>query len=147
MSQLKYYIFLDDERNPWDVTWCDIRRDYHYNIVRSYNEFVGMIETLGYLPDFVTFDHDLADEHYAVMLKEVEAHQKYSAFVDDEHGGLTITFDYGREKTGFDAAKWLVDFCIDRGLKFPEYAVHSMNPIGRERIKNYIENAKTKAGI
>ncbi len=143
---LKYYIFLDDERMPWDVTWCDIRRDYHYNIIRTVDEFTGMIETLGYLPDFVSFDHDLADEHYEVMLKEVEAH-RHTAFVDDEHGGLNLTFDYGKEKTGFDAAKWLVNFCIDRGLKFPDYRVHSMNPIGRERIIAYIENAKTKAGI
>ena len=127
---LKYYIFLDDERNPWNVTWCDIRRDYHYNIVRSYDEFTGMIKTLGYLPDYISFDHDLADQHYGHGLKNDK-----------------IPYDRYNEKTGYDAAKWLVDFCIDRGLKFPDYTVHSMNPVGRTNIIEYISNAKAKAGI
>lgn len=127
---LKYYIFLDDERNPWDVTWCDIRRDYHYNIVRSYAEFTGMIETLGYLPEYISFDHDLADQHYGHGLNSDE-----------------IPYDRYSEKTGYDAAKWLVNFCIDRGLKFPDYDVHSMNPVGRTNIIEYVSNAKAKAGI
>ncbi len=127
---LKYYIFLDDERMPWDVTWCDIRRDYHYNIIRSYDEFTGMIETLGYLPDYISFDHDLADQHYGHGLNNDE-----------------IPYDRYSEKTGYDAAKWLVNFCIDRGLKFPDYDVHSMNPVGRTNIIEYISNAKAKAGI
>lgn len=127
---LKYYIFLDDERMPWDVTWCDIRRDYHYNIIRSYDEFTGMIETLGYLPDYISFDHDLADQHYGHGLNNDE-----------------IPYDRYSEKTGYDATKWLVNFCIDRGLKFPDYDVHSMNPVGRTNIIEYISNAKAKAGI
>ena len=127
---LKYYIFLDDERMPWDVTWCDIRRDYHYNIIRSYDEFTGMIETLGYLPDYISFDHDLADQHYGHGLNNDE-----------------IPYDRYSEKTGYDAAKWLVNFCIDRGLKFPDYDVHSMNPVGRTNIIEYISNAKAKADI
>lgn len=139
------YLFLDDERNPADVTWCDIPRTNNYAVVRNYDEFVTHIMSFG-IPDFVSFDHDLADEHYAVMLKEVEA-SKYTAFVDDDEGGLTLTFNYGSEKTGYDCAKWLVDFCVARDIKFPSYAVHSMNPIGRERIDNYIADAKQNLDI
>jgi hypothetical protein len=130
MQQLKYYIFLDDERVPWNVTWRDIRRDYHYNIIRSYEEFTGMIETLGYLPDYISFDHDLADQHYGHGLNNDE-----------------IPYDRYNEKTGYDCAKWLVNYCIDNGLKFPDYDVHSMNPVGRTNIIQYVENAKAKVGI
>ena len=139
-------LFLDDERNPADVTWCLLDRSKPFDVVRNYLEFVTYITSHG-VPDYVTFDHDLADEHYAVMLKEAEAHSKFSAFVNDDHGGLTLTFDYGSEKTGYDCAKWLVEYCVENNLKFPSYTVHSMNPVGRERINSYIINAKKHLGI
>lgn len=126
----KYYLFLDDERDPCDVTWCDIRRNYHYNIVRTYYEFCNLIQSIGYLPDYISFDHDLADQHYGHGLNNDE-----------------ISYDRYTEKTGYDAAKWLVDYCIDNGFKFPDYDVHSMNPVGSNNIIQYIENAKAKAGI
>lgn len=120
-----YHLFLDDERMPSQVTWVQIPYAV-YEIVRSYEEFVDIIEKHG-VPKFVTFDHDLADQHYQAMLTEV-------------NGNSNI--DYGPEKTGYDCAKWLVDYCADNGYMFPPYAVHSMNPIGKDRINSYIENAK-----
>lgn len=142
-----YYLFLDDERNLGDVTWVQLPSKITNNwvTVRNFDEFVRTILSFG-IPKFVAFDHDLAEEHYAVMLKEVEA-SRYTSFVDDEHGGLNLTFDYGAEKTGYDCAKWLVDFCEERNIKFPDYEVHSLNPVGRERIKNYIANAKKYLSI
>lgn len=145
---MRYNLFLDDERIPYDVTWVKLPGNMYSDhvIVRSYNEFAKHIISFG-LPDSVSFDHDLADEHYEVMANEVSASQSYSAFVNDDFGGLDLKFDYGTEKTGYDCAKWLVDFCIDRGLKFPAYTVHSMNPIGAKRIGDYIELAKTKMDL
>ena len=128
MSQLKYYIFLDDERMPWNVTWCKIRNDHHYNIIRSYKEFVGHISTFG-VPEYVSFDHDLADQHYGHGLNNDE-----------------IPYDRYSEKTGYDAAKWLVDYCIDKGLKFPDFDVHSMNPVGKENILSLLDNYKNSKG-
>lgn len=141
---MTYNLFLDDERNPRDVTWVAIPR-VQYEVVRNFDQFVRIVTSFG-LPEFVTFDHDLADEHYRHMLTD-NSLNRHTAFVDDEFGGLNVTFDYGAEKTGFDCAKWLVDFCIDRGLKFPNYEVHSMNPVGAERIRQYIEWAKGKMNI
>lgn len=126
---MSYYLFLDDERIPANVTWTQIPQRA-YKIVRSYTEFVERIQKDG-VPLFVTFDHDLADAHYAAMLKEA------NSILFDER----IAVDYGPEKTGFDCAKWLVEFCHNEDLKFPEYTVHSMNPIGRQRIMEYIANA------
>lgn len=127
---MSYHLFLDDERNPYKVTWIRLP-DAVWEVVRSYDQFVEAINILG-VPGFVSFDHDLADEHYVKMLTDHDA--------DSE-------IDYGSEKTGYDCAKFLVDFCADNGHKFPEYAVHSMNPIGSERIRAYIENAKIHMGI
>ena len=109
-------------------------------IVRDYKQFVSMIQTRG-VPEFISFDHDLADVHYAVMLKDVEIHG-----YEVENKQLT-DISYGLEKTGYDCAKWLVDFCIDNKEKFPEYVVHSMNPVGAERIRSYVQLAKQKGGV
>lgn len=139
---MSYPLFLDDERNPRDVTWVAMRK-VPWEIVRNYDQFVARIMQYG-VPYLVSFDHDLADFHYAAMIKDNDQH---TAFVNDEHGGLNVTFDYGIEKTGFDCAKWLVQHCIDTNTQFPEYQVHSMNPVGGQRIRQYIEWAKEKMGI
>ena len=133
------YLFLDDERNPGDVTWCALP-SAKYAVVRNYNEFVQHVITFG-VPAFVSFDHDLADLHYKVGFEELQASEPWR--LKDE----SATFDYGPEKTGYDCARWLVDFCADRGAKFPNYAVHSMNPVGGIRIKQYVENAKKHLNI
>lgn len=116
----EYYLFLDDLRSPGDVTWVNLP-SASYRVARNYNQFVENVCNLG-LPVFVSFDHDLADEHYIKMMQG-ELH------------------DYGDEKTGYECAQWLVDYCVKHNLKFPAYAVHSLNPVGRERIDNYIRNA------
>ena len=64
-----------------------------------------------------------------------------------------ISFDhdlgvgYTEEKTGYDAAKWLVDYCFDNKNKMPEYSVHSQNPVGVENIINYLKNAEKHLGV
>lgn len=128
---MTYHLFLDDERVPAHVTWVNIPC-VPYEIVRNYEEFVNTITNHG-VPVFVTFDHDLADEHYHAMSREV---------INKEQD-----VDYGSEKTGFECAKWLVDYCDVNGVLFPDYTVHSMNPIGSKRIHDYIAEAKKHLDI
>ena len=63
-------LFLDDVRVPFDCAKYmrpdDLKymyEDEEWDIVRTYNDFVGYIEHFG-VPDLISFDHDLADEHY-----------------------------------------------------------------------------------
>ena len=138
-----YHLFLDDQRMPGNVTWVSLPNAV-YTVVRDYSEFIEIIETNG-VPEFVSFDHDLADEHYITMLKDMQLNstgQMLFEVADD-----IVDIDYGDEKTGYECAKWLVDYCHDTGAKFPEFMVHSMNPVGSERIKQYIENAKKHLSI
>ena len=117
-----YYLFLDDERTPKDVTWVKLAPVYEggWNVVRSYNDFVYAIQKFG-APFYVSFDHDLGDNAYAAAARGDE--------------------DYQGEKTGFDCAMWLVDYCHENDILFPNYQVHSMNPIGAKKIRDYIMNA------
>jgi len=124
-------LFLDDIRQVKDAVYLvnDNRRIYFedgWDIVKNYKEFVSWIKRNG-LPEFISFDHDLADVHYQVDF------QDWDFFTADQ---------LGVEETGLDCAKWLVDYCADNGFKLPPYQVHSANPAGRENIKQYLANAK-----
>jgi hypothetical protein len=63
----------------------------------------------------VSFDHDLGD------VDEKMIHQ---------------------EKTGYDAAKYLVDYCLDNSLTLPNFFVHSQNDVGNENITKLLLNFK-----
>lgn len=121
-------LFLDDFRNPKDaftlvIPHLKIFWEDDWDIVRNYDEFVSWIEANG-LPDFISFDHDLADEHY-----------------EDVMNNPKLDYSQYREKTGLDCAKWLVDWCVDNKLSLPDYAVHSANPAGRRNIEQYLISA------
>jgi hypothetical protein len=125
-----YNLFLDDERFPTRAQsliefdkelYTD---DSNWVIVRDYSEFINYISDNG-LPEMVSFDHDLADIKYVM-------------------GKSSFSF---KEHTGYDCAKWLVEYCSTNNLKLPKYQVHSANPIGKVNIQSYLENAKKHIGL
>ena len=124
----KYNLFLDDIRIPYDVFKLTILPIYQHDadwvIVRSYDEFVDTLIERG-IPDVISFDHDLSYDAYLPINQINE-----------------ILYENLEEKTGYDAAKWLVDYCVENDKDIPMYYVHSANPVGAENIKNYLENAK-----
>jgi hypothetical protein len=116
-------LFLDDIRNPIDCTLYMMEPTIYreeWDIVRNYKDFVNYIKENG-VPDIISFDHDLADEHYDPSM--YESTDKY-----------TKKYDSFKEKTGYDCAKWLRNYCVENGIPYPIYLVHSMNPVGRENI-------------
>ena len=107
-------LYLDDVRCPKTEGW---------DIVRTYDDFVSWITKNG-LPDEVSFDHDLAEIHYDIKT-------------------YTESFKY-EEKTGYDAAKWMCDYCWTNGLPLPEFNCHSANPVGRENILAVLNSHKER---
>jgi hypothetical protein len=118
---MSYALFLDDIRTPISTKHVDLP-PYNWVVVKSYDEFVKTIIKRG-IPFHISFDHDLANEHYSVG--------RETAFTQ---------FDYSKvkEKTGFHCAKWLVDYCLDKRLPLPSWQVHSMNPCGKENIEKLL---------
>lgn len=106
-------LFLDDVRRPPVGGW---------DVVRSYTEFVAYLAQYG-MPDLISFDHDLAPEHYAWPFT-----------------GATEPPPFV-EKTGYDCAMYIVE----NRLPLQEFRVHSANPAGRERIRQLLR--AYKAGI
>jgi hypothetical protein len=115
---MRNYLWLDDYRNPFDEIWLkayipEYDETIHNIIwVKTYDEFVNWVSNNG-LPDKVFFDHDLAHEHYDGILTD--------------------------EKTGYDAAKWLGNYCYDNSLNVPTYEIQSANPVGKDNIHNYLQ--------
>lgn len=121
-------LFLDDLRSV-QMIYSDADMS-EWTIVRNFHQFINYIKNYG-VPDFISFDHDLGIEHTKYFFN---------------HGGhdnppdpMNAEF---KEKTGYDAAKWLVDFCVENNVKLPEYYVHSANPIGSKNIRDYLKNAE-----
>ena len=125
-------IYLDDIRTPVDTSWV---------VVRSYDEFVDKVKEIGFENiELVSLDHDLGD-----------------TAMDEYHNNVSPNYklDYEniKEKTGYDCAKWLVDYYLDNfntqekrgdkkknGILFPTVYTHSANPIGSANIMGYINN-------
>jgi hypothetical protein len=94
-------------------------------IARSYDAFVDIIEGLG-LPDVVSFDHDLHEEHIKHYYSVTES---------------TGVIEYGnlKYKTGKHCAEYLVQQCKAQQPKtLPEIFIHSANKWGVEEIRKVL---------
>ena len=123
-------LWLDDLRNPYlDIEGRVPKVGGTVEWVLNYEQFVQWIEKFG-LPDIISFDHDLADEHYTPpeYWHDYEVSKKYQESQDYQ------------EKTGMDCAKWLVEYCMDNQEKLPTFYVHSANPVGADNIRGLLEN-------
>ena len=131
--------FLDDMRNPDDaylhldtgipkvslVKHTGIHQD-DWVIVRTYDEFVKCITYLG-LPNVVSFDHDLDEEHI-----------KHYFMVTQDIGII----EYGnlKEKTGKHCAEYLIQEWKNQGKpKQIKTFVHSANRWGQVNIKDVLK--------
>lgn len=128
---MEKYLLLDDIRDcqmTFNITKNSIYLLNDWDIVRNYDEFINYILKNG-LPSVISFDHDLADEHYVPseywdnydLSKEFQESQSY------------------REKTGNDCAKWLLEYCYENNLKLPQCMVHSANPVGADNIRKTLK--------
>lgn len=110
---MRWKLFLDDVRYPPDKEF--VAHGNEWVVARSYDDAVWCIENYG-IPYHISFDHDLASEHYIIG---------------------------GGEKDGYQFAKWFSDYVLLGEYDLPEdfsYNVHSMNPVGSKRIKDWMED-------
>ena len=89
---IKKLIWLDDERDPFKDKWIS-----SYSPIGTNCEIIWLKSFYEFkeeidkngLPDAICFDHDLSD------------------------------IENPKEMTGYDCAKYLVDYCIDNNLDIP----------------------------
>lgn len=123
-------LWLDDLRNPYiNLEGRVPKENLIIDWVLNYEQFTQWIEKFG-LPKIISFDHDLADQHYTPEIYWGD-YDKSKAYQDSQ----AYT-----EKTGMDCAKFLVDYCIDNNVKLPIFYVHSANPVGADNILGLLNN-------
>ena len=121
-NKLKVSLYLDDCRTPTETL-----PNYHpWNVVRNYDEFQKWIIENG-IPDLISFDHDLADEHIS---------DYWSQFA--QQGYQNPSYQDYKEKTGLDCAQFAVEYCQKMNVPLKGCCVHSHNPIGARNIQSFI---------
>ena len=128
-------IFLDDVRIPEDCAKYMHTRigsenlkyfDKDWEIAKNYEEFIELVEDChlaAILVTHVSFDHDLADEHYDP-----------SMMVED--GDYNALYDTFKERTGKECAEFMKNYYKEKNIPLPTVFIHTMNPVGRINIEN-----------
>lgn len=115
----KMKLYLDDVRTPTHEGWT---------VVRNYDDFVNHIKLHGLGNyEIISLDHDLGDTAMVEYYNNVKRN-------------YTIDYSNIKEKTGYDAAKFLVAESMNNNIPLPQIYVHSANPIGAGNIMGYINN-------
>ena len=124
---MKTLLWLDDLRDPFTDNWL---RDYAPTFdknregvtwVKNYEDFCKWIKTNG-LPYMIAFDHDLGED--IGRAKVANGMSKRQA--RKEKKGTP---------TGYDAAHWVIEYCLDKKIAAPDFVVQSANPIGADNIR------------
>lgn len=119
-------LFLDDIRDPKECrsymlsrigVKCMKYEEGEWYIVRNFEQFKKAILLFHKHIEIISFDHDLAFEHYYDSAMKIEE-ENYN------------------NPTGYECAKFFKEFFDENNLPYPELWVHSMNPVGTERIIN-----------
>jgi hypothetical protein len=115
----KLRLYLDDVRTPIGDDWI---------IARNYDEFVAQIKlhSLGNF-EVISLDHDLGETAMVEYYNNVKEN-------------YIIDYSNILEKTGYDAAKFLVAESMNTSIPLPQIYVHSANPIGSANILGYVNN-------
>jgi hypothetical protein len=127
---MKILLWLDDKRDPFKDNWLknfSPLQDPHQTVwLLSYDEFTNYINSNG-LPDAICFDHDLGLPNHIKRVQNGMSKRKSRSLKQ-------------QEKTGYDCAKWLVEYCMDNELKLPLYNIQSSNPVGKDNIDSLLKN-------
>lgn len=76
----------------------------------------------------------------------IKTYKDFCKWIDKYGLPAAVCFDHdlgdtsNDEKTGYDCAKYLVDYCIDNNCDIPKFAIQSDNGPGRKNIQTYLDN-------
>ena len=129
---MRRLLWLDDIRNPYKDRWLfDYAPEYvsdENNVIwaKSFKDFTEWILLNG-LPNKIAFDHDLGED--VAKGKVADGMSKRQARIQKRE-----------TMSGFDCAKWLVEYCIDYDVDLPKWVIQSANPVGKENIDGLLSN-------
>lgn len=122
-------IFLDDVRDPRNCLGYMYRRigasnvlyQEEWTVVRNYLDFARTLFENIDIVTHVSFDHDLGED-IAVIARECGMSKRKARSLKKEC------------KDGNECAKYLMKLYREQEKELPQLFIHSMNPVGTERI-------------
>ena len=78
----------------------------------------------------------------------VKSYKQFTNWIINNKIPDAICFDHDlgdackNEYTGYDCAKWLIEYCQNKNLPLPLWNCQSANPIGRDNINGILNNYK-----
>lgn len=128
-------LFLDDERNPEDVTWIKYPEGIEWIVVRNSEELSDYMHDMSF--DIYSFDHDLQD-FWEIPEGTVIGLSEYGDVLADkttngEHTGYTLLQEM--------ISNWeiLPNFDL-KHLDKIKFVFHTQNPIGKKNMESYYQN-------
>ena len=78
----------------------------------------------------------------------VKSYLEFTNWVAENGVPDMVCFDHdlGEDMSGYDAAKFLIDLCLENGIKVPDWNIQSANPVGIQNINQLMKNAKKYLG-
>jgi hypothetical protein len=114
-------LFIDDIRDP-----CYVPDDRDYMVARNMDQAIEIIMAKNCYPTHIAFDHDLG----------------WDTLENIPGSFLIAAPEEGKElPSGYDFAKWLVEFDMNGLYEFPKdftWSVHSSNPVGAANINGIL---------
>ena len=115
---MKTLLWLDDMRNPFVMPdWLlQYAPEYHYEKDNGTHQIVWVTD-----------------------------HNKLADWITENGVPTVVGFDHDLgigKHSGYDSAKWLVQYCAEHNVMLPQYFIQSANPVGKENIDRYLQNAK-----
>jgi hypothetical protein len=133
---MKQLLWLDDIRDPSLGDWLMCYApQFAYGEgeviwVKNYYSFVDWIKENG-IPHMIAFDHDLGQD---VANEKVEQGMSKRRSRREKR----------TEMSGFECAKWLVEYCLDNNVELREWTIQSANPVGVENINGLLNGFKNR---
>ena len=111
--QNKTILWLDDMRSPYSKEWA---------------EFI--------------YEHIPLKFIKSINFAWVKTYNKFEEYITNNAMPYKIYFDHdlGIGKSGYDAAKFLVEYCLDRNIGVPAWEIQSSNPPGKQNINGLLSN-------
>ena len=115
-------LWLDDMRNPFSAQWMN-----YIDRTRLYSE---------------RYEHymkgNLSNTPIGEIYNWVKSYCEFVEWIKTNGVPDVVYFDHdlGEGKSGYDAAKYLIDYCIEHQIAAPEYHIQSSNPVGKANIES-----------
>ena len=72
----------------------------------------------------------------------VKNYEDFCKYINEKGIPEIICFDHdlGEEKSGYDCAKFVVNYCQKHKLDIPTYDIQSSNTVGKDNIRSLMNN-------